>query len=78
MRTERTGSLVRVTAEAPKGTVWIAGHVHELVAESRGGREATADARRDVAERMALGTMPCTMPDCDWCGDQAAGDNNND
>ena len=67
VHTERTGSLVRVTAEAPHRYVWVAGRVHELVAEGRGGREATLDAQRDVRERMALGTTPCTTPDCDWC-----------
>ena len=69
VNTERSGSLVRVTAEAPTGQIWIAGRVHELVAEGRGGREATLDAHRDVRERMALGTRPCTEPDCDWCED---------
>ena len=67
IKTERTGSVVRVSAEAPRGFVWTAGGVHELVAEGRGGRAATVAAQRDVRDRMALGVEPCTTPDCDWC-----------
>lgn len=67
MRTERSGSVVRVTAEAPAGMVWRAGRVHELVAEGRGGRDATAGAQRDVKERMAMGYERCETPECDWC-----------
>lgn len=72
IKTERTGSLVRVTAEAPCGEVWRAGHVHELVAEGRGGREATIDAQRDVRERMKFGTMPCGDAECEWCHEAGA------
>lgn len=67
LMTTRSGSLVRVTAEAPHGHVWRDGRVHELVAESRGGREATRDAQRDVRERIKSGTVPCDNPGCDWC-----------
>jgi hypothetical protein len=70
MKTERFGSLVRVTAEAPVGFIWIAGAVHELVAEGRGGREATVDAQRDVRGRMALGVEKCEDVNCDWCGEK--------
>lgn len=67
MVTERMGSLYRVTWEAPAGHVWIAGRVHELVAEGRG--QSAKEAQQDVKDRARLGTMPCTTPDCDWCED---------
>ena len=70
IKIERSGSLVRASAEAPKGFVWAAGFTHELIAESRGGADATADAKRDITERMKLGTLPCDDPDCDWCADE--------
>lgn len=65
--TARTGSLVRVTAEAPDGYVWRDGHVHELVAEGRGGRAATNEAQCDVRERMKIGLDRCDDAECDWC-----------
>lgn len=67
MKTERFGSLVRVTEEAPPGFVWAASGVHELVAEARGGKDATESARRDIRERAALGVERCTDNECDWC-----------
>jgi hypothetical protein len=71
LKVELTGSLIRVTAEAPAGLLWSASKVHELVAESRGGLAAKESAYRDIRERMALGTEPCTLPDCDWCAEQS-------
>ena len=68
MRVHRTGSLVRVTEEAPPGMVWVAGGVHELVAESR-GPGATASAKQDVKERMGYGLRRCDDPACDWCNE---------
>jgi hypothetical protein len=65
MTTERSGSLYRVTWEAPAGYVWRAGRVHELVAEGRG--PSAGEAQKDVKARAKLGTVPCTAPDCDWC-----------
>jgi hypothetical protein len=67
IKVDRSGSLVRVTAEAPYRNIWNAGRVHELVAEGRGGAEATRDAKRDVRDRMALGLSRCEDPECDWC-----------
>lgn len=65
IKTERTGSLYRVTCEAPSGFVWNAGRVHELVAEGRGTN--SQEARRDIRQRVALGLSKCDTPDCDWC-----------
>lgn len=70
MKTERYGSLVRVSAEAPKGRIWSASGVHELVAEARGGSDATRAARKDVRDRMNEGTEMCSDPDCDWCNEE--------
>lgn len=67
--TKRTGSLVRVSAEAPPGKIWVAGGIHELVAEARGGREATTEAQRDIRNRMKLGTETCEDKECDWCNE---------
>ncbi len=69
VKVERSGSLVRVTAEAPKGMRWLASDTHELVAESRGGASATKEARADVIERMRMGFETCGDPECDWCHD---------
>jgi len=67
VRIERSvsGSLVRLTVEAPKGFQWRASRVHELVAESRGDKGKSAE--KDIRERMALGVRPCETPDCEWC-----------
>jgi len=65
MITERMGSLYRVAWEAPMGHVWVAGRVHELVAEGRGA--SAKEAQQDVKDRAKLGTMPCEKPECDWC-----------
>lgn len=60
---ERSGSYYRVTAEAPHGFVWLAGRVHELVADGRGA--GVAEARADVRARMGEGMIPCGNPTCD-------------
>ncbi len=65
IKTERSGSLYRVTAEAPHGFIWNAGRVHELVAEGRG--PDSREARKDVRDRMAFGLSKCKAADCDWC-----------
>jgi len=65
IKVERTGSVYRVSAEAPHGFVWAAGHVHELVAEGRGTN--SREAKKDVRDRMVFGLERCGITDCDWC-----------
>lgn len=69
---ERTGSLVRGSVTAPAGKVWAASGTHEMVSESRGGKEATADVRADLKDRMRYGVHDCDDPDCAWCEDGGA------
>lgn len=54
--------------EAPRGFVWSAMHVHEIIFNWNDGCPIQV-LYADALDRMSYGIEPCHDAECEWCAD---------
>lgn len=63
---DKIGISHECRVEAPRGRVWSADTIHELVASGYTAKGQGPDYV-DLLDRMAYGVEPCTNSECEWC-----------